>query len=115
MIRLWKWWSGQGYPCLFRRITGWYCPGCGGTRAVKYLLEGNIIKSLRSHPLIVYMAVIMGAEAVRYLLSAGKADRDREKYFSYYQAEVLAGAGLILANWFIKNWALAVMGVDLLP
>ena len=82
MIRLWKWWSGQGYPCLFRRITGWYCPGCGGTRAVKYLLEGSIIKSLRCHPLIVYMAVIMGAEAVRYLLSAGKADRDREKYFS---------------------------------
>lgn len=22
------------YPCLFHTVTGYYCPGCGGTRAV---------------------------------------------------------------------------------
>jgi len=35
----------QGIPCLFYCATGIYCPGCGGTRAVKYLLKGEILKS----------------------------------------------------------------------
>ena len=115
MIRLWTWWSRQGHPCLFHRITGWYCPGCGGTRAIKYLLKGDIIKSLQYHPLIVYVVLIVGLEAVRSLLPVGKAGRDPEKNFRYYQAEILAGAAVILVNWFLKNWVLAVMDIDLLP
>ena len=31
------------YPvCLFHALTGWNCPGCGGTRAAYALLHGNI-------------------------------------------------------------------------
>ena len=37
--------------CAFRRITGLYCPGCGGTRSFVYLIHGHIIKSLAYHPL----------------------------------------------------------------
>ena len=27
------------YPCLFHTVTGYYCPGCGGTRAVCALFQ----------------------------------------------------------------------------
>ena len=29
-------------PCIFHKLTGLYCPGCGGTRAVYWLLKGNV-------------------------------------------------------------------------
>ena len=35
--------AGQGiYPCLFHLVTGAYCPGCGGTRALLALLHGRL-------------------------------------------------------------------------
>ncbi|WP_293051627.1 DUF2752 domain-containing protein [Mycobacterium sp.] len=29
-------------PCLFRRLTGWNCPACGGLRMVHDLLHGDL-------------------------------------------------------------------------
>lgn len=40
--------------CVFQRLFGIYCPGCGGTRAVFALLRGDILLSLYYHPLVPY-------------------------------------------------------------
>ena len=29
--------------CPLRETTGWYCPACGGTRAAKHLLSGDVV------------------------------------------------------------------------
>lgn len=34
-------------PCMFYESTGYYCPGCGGTRGVHFLLHFDILNSLR--------------------------------------------------------------------
>lgn len=44
-------------PCPFHMLTGYYCPGCGGTRAVKYFLSGRILKSFYYHPLVPYLGI----------------------------------------------------------
>lgn len=36
-----------GYSCSFRRMTGLYCPGCGGTRASIYLARLKFASSFR--------------------------------------------------------------------
>jgi hypothetical protein len=38
--------------CPFYKITGWYCPGCGGQRAFHALLHGHFLDALRDNFLI---------------------------------------------------------------
>ena len=41
------------YPgCPVYRYTGLYCPGCGGTHALRALAHGEIASSLSFHPLV---------------------------------------------------------------
>jgi len=55
--------------CAFRRITGLYCPGCGGTRCTKHLLNGDLPGALAMNPVIVVLflvaASIIGIAVVR--------------------------------------------------
>ncbi|NNE95557.1 MAG: DUF2752 domain-containing protein [Acidimicrobiales bacterium] len=43
--------------CPFRRCTGGYCPGCGGTRAVGHLARGDVSQAWLSHPWVVLAAI----------------------------------------------------------
>jgi hypothetical protein len=38
---------------LFHKLTGWNCPGCGGTRAAYQLLHGHLVLALRDNALFV--------------------------------------------------------------
>lgn len=42
------------YPfCVFYKMTGLQCPGCGGLRAAHQLLHGNFGAAFRFNPLVV--------------------------------------------------------------
>lgn len=43
--------------CVFRRCTGGYCPGCGGTRAAASLAKGDLAGAWMQHPWVVLLAV----------------------------------------------------------
>lgn len=48
------------YPfCVFHRMTGLECPGCGGLRAAHQLLHGHFATAFRYNPLIVTAAPIV--------------------------------------------------------
>ena len=46
------------FPCMFKTVTGLWCPGCGGTRALKQLLKGNLWQSFIDYPPVIYGAVV---------------------------------------------------------
>lgn len=39
-------------PCLFHKITGYYCPGCGITRCLFSILEGKLYQAFMYNQLV---------------------------------------------------------------
>lgn len=45
--------SGTFPACAFRSVTGWWCPGCGLTRATHDLLHGDLAEAFAYNALVV--------------------------------------------------------------
>lgn len=53
------------YPqCIFRRVTGLDCPGCGGLRAAHQLLHGHFAAAWALNPVAVMLAPLLAYEGV---------------------------------------------------
>jgi hypothetical protein len=64
--------STGAYPvCAFRSVTGWWCPGCGLTRAMHHLLHGNVGRALGYNALVVPVAVLLVLAWIAWLMDAG--------------------------------------------
>lgn len=46
-------------PCIIYKITNLYCPGCGLTRMIKSLLNGEVYQAFRFNPLA-FLLLILG-------------------------------------------------------
>lgn len=99
--------------CLFLRLTGYYCPGCGGTRAVMSLFQGDFLHSFLYHPVVPYAAVIGGWYVISHTIELAS----KEKYsigMRYRDLYLYLAVALILSNWVIKNLFILLQGVYLL-
>ncbi len=101
-------------PCLFHALTGWYCPGCGGTRAVIYLLTGHPILSVLYHPIVMYTAIVAGYLLIRNGISILSHNHLCTKA-KFHIAYLWIALALVLGNFVIKNAALILWGIDLMP
>lgn len=105
-----------GLPCLFRFFTGLYCPGCGGTRAVKALLSGKILRSLYFHPFVLYVVVAAASETAFWI---EKRLRPSAKKLSGFSRRLprwaIGGLTVVLVNWIVKNGALILFGIAMVP
>ncbi len=100
-------------PCTFHALTGLYCPGCGGTRAVFYLFHGHFLKSLLYHPFVPYAAVLCGWFMISHtveLLSRGRIAIGMK----YRDSLLWIAVALVIVNFILKNLVLIVWHVDLL-
>ena len=86
-------------PCVFRRITGLLCPGCGSARAIHALLHLDVPAAIRVNPLIVVLALAAGIRATASVL-----------LLKPFAAEIqLQGSSpvivlvVILAFWILRN------------
>ena len=100
-------------PCMFHKVTGLYCPGCGGTRAAAALFQGKWLLSFFYHPIVPYTAVIyiwfMASHSIQHF-SGGKI----KKGMHYRDAYLWIALALVATNFVVKNGALLLFHQDIL-
>ncbi len=100
-------------PCTFHLLTGYYCPGCGGTRAVIALLHGHLLQSFFYHPFVPFVALLGGW----FMLSQTIEQISRHRIgigMHYRNIYLWITLILIFGNWIVKNLVLLVADVALL-
>ena len=100
-------------PCILYTYFGIYCPGCGGTRAVKALLAGHPLWSLYFHPFVLYATVGGGWFLVSQTIE--RVSRGKIKIALHFRPVYLyICLALIAINFIVKNVALLAFHLPML-
>ena len=90
--------------CVFNRVTGVPCPGCGMTRAAQSVLAGRILQGWLYNPLVSsFMAMLAATVLLRALFA-----RRMELNLSKRQTKA---AWIIIAALFTANWIYLIVWV----
>lgn len=89
-------------PCLFRALTGLYCPGCGSGRAVDAALHGRWGEAFRMNVLLPFFGLPAGAVLVweYFRLSFPRLGL---KPVRIPRPAAVGCTVLILAYWVLRN------------
>ncbi|MGN0431726.1 MAG: DUF2752 domain-containing protein [Lachnospiraceae bacterium] len=100
------------YPCSLYTAVGLYCPGCGGTRSIAYLLQGHFIKSFLYHPAVPYTAVLVACYVLSHTLNIFTKGKVKAMLFRPIYFYILIA--IILIQWIVKDAAILISGTYLL-
>lgn len=101
------WFAHNGYEsysglfeCAIRRMSGFPCPGCGGTRAFYHLFRGELWESFRLNSAVLYgVAAYLHFMALAFYRRHTGKKREREISVQYY---LYGAAAVLLAQWGFK-------------
>ncbi len=51
--------TGIGIPCIFNKITGLKCPGCGVTHMCVALMKGDIPEAMQSNVVLFFISPLL--------------------------------------------------------
>lgn len=99
-----------GFPCSFRSVTGYYCPGCGGTHAVCALAAGNLAACVKEHAFVLYTAAGLLLYLVwnSVVILAKKRGSVKIPVMHFHTAYIYIGIAIVLIQWIIKNILLVI-------
>jgi Protein of unknown function (DUF2752) len=86
--------AGAAPTCLLKYVTGFDCPGCGGTRAAWYLLHGDLPAAARHHAVFVFAVPFL---LYMYVAWAGN------RVFGWRLPQLTPSPAA--TGWFLAVWA----------
>ena len=94
--------SGSYLYCPWLVLTGTYCPGCGGLRAVNDLTHGDVVAAASSNLLFVGAIPLMLVLWSRWLVDRWRGVR---RVVTYRHGVLWASAlgAVALAFWVVRN------------
>ena len=101
------WLAERFPPCIFYKLTGLLCPGCGNTHSVLALLQGNLLGSIQANmvPVLGVIFAVLGYFELLLRVFGKKIKLvPRSKKF-YLILGILAALYFVLRNlpffWFL--------------
>jgi len=88
-------WGGFSIGCLFHRLTGFLCPGCGVTRLLDHLIHGDVRRAFTANP-----AVFLLSPLILFLYFTDRINHERRSEFREKLHRILAVACLALLLLF---------------
>lgn len=87
--------------CPFKLLTGLPCPGCGGLRAAKAFLQGDILRALYINPLSCLLILFCAILPFLYLYDkiVGTAYVNQILFRPYSKITMFCIFAVILCNW----------------
>ena len=93
---------GLNVPCLFEKVTGLLCPGCGITRAIRSLFSLDIVKAFEYNMFIVSILpilIICGIDKlIAYIRNKKTFFYDKIPDFFWYSLIIIAVIFCVLRN-----------------
>ena len=103
--------EGPLFACPLYSLTGFFCPGCGGTRAFRLLFHGKIIASIICHPLVVYGMAVFSVFMISHTLSI--FTKGRIQGMTYRHIYIKIAVVLLILNMVIKNLLIWIFDLNL--
>lgn len=103
--------SKLGFPCILYTLFGLYCPGCGGTRSIIFLLQGRIVESFLAYPATIIVVIVVITFAIKYILSLFLTKVNKPKIRISFLFVIL---GVIVINWIVRNILLIGYGIKII-
>lgn len=98
-------------PCVFYTLTGYFCPGCGGTRSLRALLSGKLFVCAVDFPMIFYAAVVFAWFMIGQTID--RISRHRIPIgMRYRHAWVYASLAIVVIHFVVKNLFYIKTGVE---
>lgn len=86
-----------------------YCPGCGGTRGMLHLFQGNIIKSLLYNPISLFLVIVF----ILFFIDATKKFVAPVKHrWLNYKLVLIIAIMLIFYTFIIRNILAVYFHID---
>lgn len=98
--------------CHFKEKYHLYCPGCGGTRAIIELLNGQFLKSLYYNPLPLYL--LMDGVLMFFTILLEILQYKKRKYLKIRITSKIIFLLLAVGVFFLRNYLLVIEKIDVL-
>lgn len=91
--------------CVFHSLTGFYCIGCGGGRAMSALAHGKILQAMYYNAFYPYAMLVGGWFMISQTIQ--RISKGRLQIGLHYRNIYLfIGLGILVVNFLIKNFLL---------
>lgn len=113
-LRASKWLSAlfPHYSCVMVKYLGIYCPGCGGTRAVRHLVHFSFGKAFMSYPPLFFAIAVFLQYDILAVMSIVTGDMRYVKRIKASAMLIVVAAILVL--FVLRNVALYAFDYDYL-
>lgn len=91
------------FNCLIYDKFGIYCPGCGCTRALVYLFQGDILKSLYYNPTVLYTVIVLIIYISTTTIAKLLKKTDSKYVLKYNPVLIYIGIFILIGTCIVKN------------